>query len=427
MEFSNPTRRRKIRKAKDALFPGEASTSFRRWDKGISATNASNLRKCSGSFLGAIMRRMEMNLVHVLSTIHVGSIISGEVNLDRRLYTSFENIWREIERLKADPELFPSEKHKHCFWHVMAGLAKKLGEVRTMHEAWASDNQSPFEVQMIDLDSPNNSPIKYCGSCDRICLLELHNVPLPPETVKQRRLSLLDGLNLGMGYIYIDFDWANQYDGNDVTFLGQDSKKYKIPRANEIRSETLQDTRLCRWRLRSKCWRCGENWVKHTPDEDHALEPNGPSTKKTWTKWFRNLNQSLRAPRKDIHSSNFTIRQRIPPTAGMLLRRARFMYSSIGRRYETEYRDKLREKKTNAFQMAQATGENYLLLKQKENRVGRAKLPFSALRTASIVGRVDSIESLSLVVRSFQGRLHGDGLGLPLVMEVTRQNRTKMT
>jgi hypothetical protein len=38
MEFSNPTRRRKIRKAKDALFPGEASTSFRRWDKGISAS-----------------------------------------------------------------------------------------------------------------------------------------------------------------------------------------------------------------------------------------------------------------------------------------------------------------------------------------------------------------------------------------------------
>jgi hypothetical protein len=40
MESSNPRRKRKTRKFKDALFPGEASTSFRRWDKGISAGKA---------------------------------------------------------------------------------------------------------------------------------------------------------------------------------------------------------------------------------------------------------------------------------------------------------------------------------------------------------------------------------------------------
>nr|AIG95729.1 MAT1-1-6 [Pseudogymnoascus destructans] len=325
--------------------------------------------------------------------------MSGKMNIDRRLYTSFENIWKETERLKVDPELFPSIRHKKYFWYVMAGLAEKLEGVRNMHEAWSNDNQSSFELQPINLNSLDDSPIKYCGACDRICLLELHSLPLPPETVKQRGLALLNGFDLGMG----------------------------IPRANEVPSETLQDTRVCRWRLQNKCWQCRETWVEHTLDEDHALEPNGPSTKKTWTKWFRNLNQSFRSPRrKGIKSNNFTIRQRIPPTAGMLLRRARFMYSSIERRYETEYRDKLREKKTSAFQLAQATGENYLLLKQKENRVGRAKLPFLALRTAGIVGTAESIESLSLAVRSFQGRLHGDGLGLPLVMEVTRKNQPKM-
>ncbi|KFY86183.1 hypothetical protein V500_07815 [Pseudogymnoascus sp. VKM F-4518 (FW-2643)] len=416
MEFSNPKRKRKTGKTKNALFPGEASTSFRRWDKGISATNASNLRKCSGPFLGAIMRRMEMNLVHLLSTIHVDSIMSGKMNIDPRLYTSFENIWKETERLKADPELFPSENHKKYFWHVMAGLAEKLEEIRNMHEAWSNDNQYSFEFQPINLNSLDDSLIKNCRACDRICFLELHSGPLPLETVKQRGLVLLNGFDLGTGYIYFDFDWLKRYTREDITFLGQDNNTYRIPRANEVPSQTLQDTRVCRWRLRSKCWRCGETWVEHTLDEDHALEPNGPSTKKTWTKWFRNLNQSFRAHQKDMQSNNFTIRQRIPPTAGMLLRRARFMYSSIGRRYET-----------CAFQLAQATGENYLLLKQKENHVGRVKLPFLALRTAGIVGGAESIESLALVVRSFQGRLHGDGLGLPLVMEVTRQSRPKAT
>ncbi|OBT64550.1 hypothetical protein VE03_05319 [Pseudogymnoascus sp. 23342-1-I1] len=321
------------------------------------------------------MRRMEMNLVHVLSTIHVDSIISGKMSLDRRLYTSFENIWKETERLKADPELFPSEKHRLYFWHAMEGLTEQLDEIRNMHEAWSNDNQSPFEFQPIDLNSLDDNLAKYCGACDRICLLELHSLPLPLETVKQRGLALLNGFELGMGYIYVDFDWFNKYTRENITFPGQDNNMYRIPRADEVPSQTLQDTRVCRWRLRSKCWQCGETWVEHTLDEDHALEPNGPSTKKTWRKWFRNLNQSFRARRKDIQSNNFTIRQRIPPTAGMLLRRARFMYSSIGRRYETEYRDKLREKKTSAFQLAQATGENYLLLKQKENRVGRVRLP----------------------------------------------------
>lgn len=276
-----------------------------------------------------------MNLVHLLSSIHVDSIMSGKMNIDRRLYTSFENIWKETERLKVDPELFPSEKHKQYFWYVMAGLSEKLEGVRNMHEAWSNDNEAPFEFQPIDLNSLKDSPIKYCGACDRICLLELHNLPLPLETVKQRRLSLLNGVDLGVGYIYIDFDWCDKFNGEDITFPGQDNNMYRIPRANEFPSETLQDTRVCRWRLRNKCWRCRETWVEHTRDEDHALEPNGPSTKKTWTKWFRNLNQSFRAPRKGIQLNNFTIRQRIPSTAGMLLRRARFMYSSIGRRYET--------------------------------------------------------------------------------------------
>lgn len=281
------------------------------------------------------MRRMELNLVHLLSTIPVDSIISGKMNIDRRIYTSFENIWKETERLKADPELFPSERHKQYFWNVMEGLTEKFDGIRNMHEAWSNDNQSLFEFQPINLDSLDDSLTKYCGACDRICLLELHSHPLPLETVKQRGLALLNGFDLGMGCIYIDFDWFNKYTGEEITFPGQDNNMYRIPRVNEVPSQTLQDTRVCRWRLRSKCWQCGETWVEHTLDEDHALEPNGPSTKKTWTKWFRNLNQSFCDPRKDIRLNGFTIRQRIPPTAGMLLRRVRFMYSSIGRRYET--------------------------------------------------------------------------------------------
>ncbi|KFY33384.1 hypothetical protein V494_07673 [Pseudogymnoascus sp. VKM F-4513 (FW-928)] len=427
MESSNPMRQRKTGKTKDALFPGEASNSFRRWDKGISATNTSRLRKCSGPFLGAMMRRMEMNLVHLLSTIHVDSILSGKMTFSRRLYTSFENIWRETERLKSDPELFPSEKHKQYFWYVMAGLTKKLEDVHNIHESWSNDNQTLFDFQPINLNSLEDSLTKFCGACDRICLLELHSLPLPLEMAKQRGLVLLNGLDRGTGYIYSDFDWLNKCAREGITIPGQDGNMYRIPRVNEVSSDTLQDTRVCRWRLRSKCWRCKETWVEHTLDEDNPLERNGPSTKKTWRKWFRNLNQSFRAHRKGIQSNNFTIRQRIPPSAGMLLRRARFMYSSIGRRYETEYKDKLRKKKTSAFQLAQATGENYLLLKQRENHVGRIKLPFIPLRTAGSVGAAESIESLSLAVRSFQGRLHGEGLGVPLVMEVTRQNRPKMT
>lgn len=273
-----------------------------------------------------------MNMVYLLSSIHVDSMMSGKVNINQRIYTSFENIWKETERLKADPELFPSEKHKKYFWYVMAGFAEKLEEVISMHEAWSNDNHSLFELQPINLNSLDDKLTKYCGACDRVCLLELHSLPLPPETVKQRRLVPLNGSNLEVGHIYIDFNWLKRYTREDTTFPGQDSNMYRIPR---VPSETLHDTRVFRWRLRSKCWQCGEMWVKHTPNEDHALEPNGPSTKKTWRKWFQNLNQSFHPSRKDIQSNNFTIRQRIPPAAGMLLRRARFMYSSIGRRYET--------------------------------------------------------------------------------------------
>ncbi|KFY24208.1 hypothetical protein V493_05377 [Pseudogymnoascus sp. VKM F-4281 (FW-2241)] len=415
MESTFPKRRRKAGKPKDALFPGEASTSFRRWDKGISKTNTSNLRKCSGPFLGALMRRMDMNLISMFSTMQVDSIISGKMNMDRRLYASFESIWKETERLKTDPELFPSEGHKKYFWHIMDTLTRKLEDIRNMYESWSDDNEALFEFQPINLDFFDASLVKNCEACDRICLIELHDAPLPLETVKQRGLSLLNGPDPGMGYIYIDFDWFNKYTREDMTFPGQDNDVYRIPRANEVPSQTLHDTRVCRWRLRSKCWQCGETWVEHTLNEDHPLEQNGPSTKKTWRKWLRNLNQPFRTPRKDIQSNNFTIRQRIPLAAGMLLRRARFMYSSITRRYET-----------SAFQLAQATGENYLLLKQKENHIGRIRFPFPDQRTAGILGDAESIEGLSLIIRSFQGRLHS-GLGLPLVMEITRQNRPRMT
>lgn len=147
-----------------------------------------------------------------------------------------------MERLRADPDLFPSEDYKEYFWSAMARLAEALGEVRTEHETWSHDNTSSFQFQPIDLNSLDDNPIKYCGSCDRICLLELHNIPLPPETVKKRRLSLLNGLDLGIGYIYIDFDWFNKYTREDTTFPGQDNNMYRIPRVNESSFETLQDT-----------------------------------------------------------------------------------------------------------------------------------------------------------------------------------------
>lgn len=268
--------------------------------------------------------------------------------LPRRVLTNLEDIVKETKRLQKDPDLFPSKPTADYFWSVMKDYLQAFVKLQKTVQNYIWDHHAPeleevnkdtITIKPSQWDAPRGTtsqrkPFKFCPECTAVFEISVRDYSL---TKKMDHIHI-NPLDFGKNAFFKEPTTHDRTlkDGR-VSFTAENGKRYSLPGL----SPNIQ-THLFRMRMKDRCLLCKEVHRRLKCDDSeifvhHKLQSGASRTRKPWQKWFRNLNRSsAKNENRDRSCSRRRdlIKQRVPPGGSMILRRARFMYSSIRRRYQ---------------------------------------------------------------------------------------------
>jgi len=283
------------------------------------------------------------------------------VKISRKILTNFQDIVKETRRLQLDPDLFPSKYVADYFWEVMKFHLQKFVQYgRAVQDSKWDDNDADMEEVSTETDiikeitkikrfshwdKPRlitcltGIPFKYCPLCTTMIRIHFHAQSSAKDARKAYVIDRIISLEVTKdGLFEHSVQFERHKEDDRISFVGPDGKIYRLQH-HEGTLKSFMQTRYFRMRMRDRCIRCKETYITYKGEDaevflPHKLQPHRSSSRKTWQKWFRNSDKSPGTGEKGNLRRNCLVKQRIPPAASMLLRRARFMYSSIRRRYE---------------------------------------------------------------------------------------------
>lgn len=343
--FLVQSRRKKIG---DALLPGEATTSFRRYNKGSFATDSTPAIVCDKSFLRALITRLNRCVTRLPLSLkwtpnqYVHSVRKqpGDENrqpgdglpmIPMRLAKTLRDVQEEIKRLIEHEELFPSQKVAERFFKETIPNFVKVVQLADGLEKLANQQKVP------GLNAP-----KVEKRWDQV----LHAAKIKPWKQEKKWVELkvtrrrpLYSCTICFGETYAMHYPAEWWDGvkrgaknGGVTshpVLTSDGKR-RHDNCKKCRDANIE-TRLFAVQKAESCYWCRKSGLKYYPFPLLGRpEPVRAKRKKEmfakWKRWFRNSSRKSKR-------SECLIKQRIPPPAAMILRRLRAQYDHYRRRY----------------------------------------------------------------------------------------------
>lgn len=283
------------------------------------------------------------------------------MKISRKIFTNLRDIVKETRRLLLDPELFPSRYVADYFWEVIHFYLYKFAQYgRAVQNSRWENNKADMEEVSTETDIIKDitknkrifhwdklrlitcltgTPFKYCPLCTTMFRVHFHAQSSQKDGGKAYVIDRITSLKVSEdGLVDQSVQFERQKEDNKISFVGPDGKVYRLQH-HENTLKSFMQTRYFRMRMRDRCIRCKETYITYKGEDaevfvPHKLQPHRSTSRKTWQKWFRNSDKSPGSGEEGNLRRNCLIKQRIPPAANMLLRRARFMYSSIRRRYE---------------------------------------------------------------------------------------------